>query len=123
MSGIHNNYELAMFPYMVMVVDLDIFGDGSCALHDSDSFIVVPSPPEKNQLYKEKGTRIVHHDEPLTNFHLCPLTPDLCEIFHQLERHVRALLQDLARIFEIWLSLTVRSALLVEPCEIDVEPM
>ena len=109
--------------HVVMVVNFCNFGNRCCALHNSDSLVVISATRcacDKPRIYEERRNKC---DAPLANFHLSPLTPDLSKIVNSFEGYLSSLLQDLAGVIEIRFCLAIRPAFLVEFGKVDIDPM
>lgn len=73
--------------YVVVVVDLYVFRNGSSTLHDPDRFIIVSATGKSVILVDGKSGGIL-----MTNLHFSPFTPHFSKIFDGFEVHFSALL-------------------------------
>jgi hypothetical protein len=101
---------------MFMIIDFGVLGNGCCALHDSNGFIIISTPASVSISKKIKPLASLL----MTNFQFGPLTPHLGKILDCLKIYFRAFFQNLACTGQIWFGLSHRSALLVEFGKIDV---
>lgn len=89
--------------HVVVKVDFGVSRRGGCALHESDSLIVVSGASNIANQYMRVSPYASTEDSLCPEFQLCKFAPHLGKLVHRLERYPRRLFKDLSGLFDVGL--------------------